>query len=246
MESNMNFLRLINKRVVAATLALAGLGVAPAAHAGVPVIDGAKLIQAIIQGLSWIQQADQMVQQIQQFEAQVQGITTTISKLDSARGLGSILNNPLIRSELPPEMQSATALLDGGGFSGARLAQINGVLSAYSVSPNVNGIAVKGGQASADSFAKMQQVLTSAQARNDQVTDLASQVDMAPDAKASMDLMNRNTIEATRTQIDLTQTIATIEAGRQAEVLRNEADNQQGFVDLKAQAAIDAAALGWQ
>ena len=242
----MKFTRFINKKLAAGLVAIAGICASPAAYAGVPVIDAANLVQAILQALAWVQQAEQMVAQIEQFKQQVQGITTTISKLDSARGLGSILNNPMIRSELPPEMQSATALLDGRPFNGARLGQIQGVLSAYGVQPTVNGISVTIGQANADSIAKMQQILTSAQARNDQVTELASQVDTAPDAKASMDLMNRNTIESVRAQIDLTQAMATIEANHQAEVLRNAADNQQGFVDLKAQAQADAAALGWQ
>lgn len=228
----------------------AGLAAATSgAHAqGIPTYDNANfLIQGIITTVSWVDQADQMLQQIQNLEDNLAQLKTETSKLDLARALGTILNDPNIHNQLPIEMQTASTLLSqGGAFSGSRLTAINSVLSAYGLQNTVNGIPVTGGQIHADILSKMQAVLTSAQTRNDEIDQLASEVDGAPDAKASMDLVNRNVIEQTRTSTDLMQTMATIEANRQAEQLRTEADNQNRFTAMKARAAADATALGWR
>jgi len=217
---------------------------APAAHAGIPVIDGANLAQAIQEVLAWTQQYDQMVQQIQQLDAQIKQTETMTGKLDIARFLGSILNDPNIRLVLPDEMKNYKVLSSGGAYGGSRLTSINALLAGYGVKTTIDGVPTTAGQTSADALLKMQQVLQSAQQRGSQVNSLASQVDASPDAKASMDLMSRNVIEATRVSMDMQQALVTIEANRQAERLRQLSVDQQGLEQMRAKAAATRAELG--
>ena len=232
------------RRLALQLIAVLGIGLAPAAQAGIPVIDGANLIQTIQQTMSWLEQYDQMIQQIDQLADQIEQTKTMTGKLDIARFLGSILNDPNIRFVLPDEMKNFQALAKGNAYGGSRLNAINNLLAGYGVKTAIGGTPTTMGQTSADALLKMQSVLQSAQSRAAQVNSLASQVDSAPDAKASMDLVNRNVIESTRVTMDLQQTLATIEANRQAERLRQLSADQQAFEQLKAKAAATRAELG--
>lgn len=232
------------RRLVLQLVAVLGIGLAPAAHAGIPVIDAANLVETIQQTLSWVEQYEQMVQQIEQLADQIEQTKTMTGKLDIARFLGSILNDPNIRFVLPEEMKNFQALAKGDAYGGSRLHAINNLLSGYGVRTAIGGTPTTMGQTSADALLKMQSVLQSAQSRAAQVNSLASQVDTAEDAKASMDLVNRNVIESTRVAMDLQQTLATVEANRQAERLRQISADQQAFEQLKAKAAATRAELG--
>ena len=219
-------------------------GVQPA-RAGIPVIDVASLVQAILETLAWIQQAQDMIQQIENQAEQIQGIGRTVESLGNARNLGSILNDPNIQALMPDEIRNANQLLlNATAHSPDRLAAIEGALSAYGVQTSINGMDVRNVRGSADALGKMQKVLQSAQARNQQVTSLASRVDTSADAKDSMDMVNRNVIEQTRATGDLTQTIATIEATKQAETLQAIAASQQRLASFRQRAQQSAAAQG--
>jgi type IV secretion system protein VirB5 len=233
------------RRIALQLCLVAGLFGAPVAKAGIPVIDAANLAQAITDGLSWIQQAEQMVQQIQQLADQLRQMEAMTGKLDLARSLGSILNDPQIRQLLPEEMRHHEALGSGGPYGGQRLQSINTLLSAYGITTQINGAPLTAGQTSADALLKMQAVLASVQHRTGQVDALAGQVDTSADAKSSLDLLNRNLIEATRVSMDTQQALATIEANRQAERLRRIAATQQGMAELKAKAQATREALGF-
>lgn len=224
---------------------VAGLFGAPSAEAGIPVIDAANLAQAIVDGLSWIQQAEQMVQQIQQLADQLRQMEAMTGKLDLARALGSILNDPQIRHLLPEEMRNHQALNAGGPYGGQRLQSINTLLSAYGIQTQLNGLPLSTGQTNADALLKMQAVLASVQQRGGQVDALAGQVDTSADAKSSLDLLNRNLIEATRVGMDTQQALATIEANRQAERLRQLAADQRLMADMKARAQATREAMGY-
>jgi len=221
-----------------------GLCATPAAQAGIPVIDAANLAQAIQEVMAWAEQYEQMVQQIEQLDAQIKQTEVMTGKLDIARFLGSILNDPNIRLVLPDEMKNYKVLSSGGAYAGSRLSSINSLLAGYGVKTTIDGVPTTAGQTSADALLKMQQVLQSAQQRGSQVNALASQVDASPDAKASMDLMNRNVIESNRVAMDLQQALVTIEANRQAERLRQLATDQQGIERMSAKAAASRAAWG--
>ena len=232
------------KRAFVALFLAGSLFGAPAAHAGIPVIDVASLVEAIMQVLSWVNQAEQMVQTIEQAEQQIEGIGKTVESLANARNLGTILNDPNIRGVLPDEMRDANALMNGA-YSSTRMDAINGTLSAFGVQSTINGASVNGIRNSADSLAKMQQLLASTQQRNQQVAALADRVDSSADAKDSMDLMNRNVIEATRVNNDMLAAMAAIEADKQAAQLRDVAEVQQHLATFRADAIASARAQGY-
>lgn len=217
---------------------------APPAHAGIPVIDSANLAQAVQELVAWAQQYEQMTQQIQQLNDQIDQTRTMTGKLDVARLLGSILNDPQVRLVLPGEMRNHTALSQGAPYGGSRLDAINTLLAGYGVQTRYGHDPTPAGQTAADALLKMQSVLQSAQLRQNQVNALAARVDSAPDAKASMDLVSRNVIETTRVTMDLQQTLASIEANRQAERLRHLAADQARIDVLRAKAAATRAELG--
>lgn len=195
---------------------------APSFGQGVPVIDAANLVNSLQQVIAWGQQQSQMVQQIQQFAQQIQQMQNMTTKFDAARALGTILNNPAIASTLPPQMINANQLLNAAISSGQQSA-INSILSAYGVPGTTNPTLTQG---SAMTISNMQSVLASTQLRQGQLNQLATRVDSSPDAKDSLDLLNRNVIETANINNQLIQTIAAIEAGRETARLRAVASDQ--------------------
>lgn len=186
------------------------------ARAGIPVIDVAAVAQAIMQVQSWAQQYQQMVSQYTQ-------LTTMTGKLDGARMLGTTLNNPSISAALPAEMQNTAAMLANASVISTSPAALNSILNSFGVTGTGY---VANGQGVADTLSKMQSILTAAQQRQVQIGNLASRVDSSVDAKDSMDLMNRNALENATINNQMMQTMATIEAAKQAETLRIYARNQ--------------------
>lgn len=194
------------------------VGASAPAHAGIPVIDAANLAQAIQEVIAWGQQASDMVKSIQEAKNMVTGIQTTIAKLDGARNLGSILNDPNIRAVLPSEMQNAVGVLMSPSGVTSNAASMSNVLASF-------GITVPTGRISkaaefADLFLKSQAILQSAQTRDAQLTQLATAVDGAPDAKASSDLVARNSIENARIMNTLVQQMAAMEMAKQQAEMR--------------------------
>ena len=204
------------------------------ARAGIPVIDGTNLAQQIQQVVSWGQQARQMISQIQQLQQQFQQLQTMTSKLEGVRSLGSILNDPSIRSGLPPEMRDATQLLLNPSALAISQASLTQILASFGVNTALDPNA---GKSMADSLGRVQQILASTQTRQTQLTALATRVDSTSDAKDSLDLLNRNTLEAANINNQMLQTMATLEAARQVAELKRLADNQAYFSALKAGAA---------
>jgi type IV secretion system protein VirB5 len=209
------------KRLVS-VLALAGVLGGTSAHAGIPVLDVANLANSLQQVIAWggqSGQSSQMVQQIQQYAQQIQQMQDMNQKFNAARNLGTILNNPAIRSMLPPEMQNANQILSSA-ISGQQQSAVNSILAAYSMPATGSQQAAQG---SALVVSNMQSVLASGQARQTQLNQLAARVDASPDAKSSLDLLNRNVLESASASNQLMETIASIEANRAANELREEA-----------------------
>ena len=98
--------------IVAISLsALLSSGYSAPARAGIPVIDVASLAEAIQNTLAWIQQYQQMVQQYEQLRQQYQALT-------GSRNLGEILNNPLLRDSVPPDVMQIYNAVQTGGING--------------------------------------------------------------------------------------------------------------------------------
>ncbi len=203
------------------------------ARAGIPVIDVAAIAQAIMQVQAWAQQYQQMVTQYTQ-------LTTMTGKLDGARMLGTTLNNPSISAALPAEMQNTAAMLANASVISTSPAALTSILNSFGVTGTGY---VANGQGVADTLSKMHSILTAAQQRQSQIGNLASRVDSSSDAKDSLDLMNRNVLENATINNQMMQTMATIEAAKQAEVLRLAARNQSHSAARKTGA--DAAVINY-
>lgn len=99
-------------KTIATTLAAAAAFSAAPAHAqGIPVIDIQSILQAILAGLQYATEIENQVTQIEQLGSQVQAIT-------GSRGLGAILNNPLIQNYLPQDTTNILRQVDALGTQG--------------------------------------------------------------------------------------------------------------------------------
>jgi type IV secretion system protein VirB5 len=156
------------------------------------------------------------------------------AKLDGMRSLGSILNDPGIKAALPPEMRDAAQMLVNPSATGTSQANIDGILASFGVKTTLDPNA---GKQLADSLGKAQAILTSTQQRQTQLQNLASRVDSSADAKESMDLLNRNTLEVANITNQQIQTQALLDAARQATELANIARSQKSSQDMATGAA---------
>lgn len=223
----MNIRRIFSSLFVSALMLFSSVP----AKAGIPVIDGANLAQAIQEILAWGQQAQQMVDQLQQLQQQYQQLQTMTTKLEGIRNLGTILNDPSIRASLPPEMRDATQLLMNPSALATSQANLNQILTSFGIDKSRNPTA---GQAAADSLGRTQQILASSEARTAQLAQLAARVDTTVDAKDSLDMMNRNVLETANINNQMMQTMAALEAARQAAELKRLAENQKYFANLNS------------
>lgn len=215
----MSIRKIVTSGVVGAAFVL---GAVPA-HAGIPVFDGTAIAQQIQQVIAWSQQYQQMVETIQKYQQQIVQMQTMTSKLDGLRNLGTILNDPAINASLPTEMRNIATVLANPSALTSNPAAINSILASFGVTATANPDAGKG---NADALGKVQSIMSAAQQRVAQLQQLATRVDGSTDAKTSLDLLNRNTIEVASINNQLMQTMASIEASRQSEELRQLAKSQ--------------------
>ncbi|WP_395006673.1 type IV secretion system protein [Undibacterium sp.] len=211
------------------------------ARAGIPVIDGSNLAQQIQQVLSWGQQAQQMLDQINKLQQQFQQLQTMTQKLDGGRGLGSILQNPAIANALPPEMRDAAQLLLNPSAMSSSPAAISSVLASFGITQT--GI-VTAAQGNADALSKAQAILAASQQRQTQLQSLGLRVDGAADAKESLDLLNRNTLETASIQNQMMQTMASIEAAKQQQELAQAAQIQRDTATSTSRLAAPVRLMG--
>jgi len=227
----MSFRKFISSAAASVLMLFAALPAHAGIPAGIPVTDGGNLAQAIQQVFAWGKQARQMLDQYNKLQEQYSQLQAMTGKLDGARSLGTILNDPSIRTSLPPEMRDSTYLLlnpSTPATSAANLAQIR---TSFGVNTAINPNA---GAAAADTLGRAQQILASTQTRQTQLQALATRVDTTADAKDSLDMMNRNVLEAASINNQMTQTMASLEASRQAAELRRLAENQTFFSNLNS------------
>jgi type IV secretion system protein VirB5 len=226
--------------LVIAIFVVSGLFAARPAHAGIPVYDGSVFAQQIQQVIAWGKQAQQMVDQVNRLQQQFQQLQTMTNKLDAARALGSILNDPLIKSTLPLEMQNASQLLLNPSALTTNPASINNILASFGITSPAGTAATS---SSADAFGKSQAILTSTQQRQTQLQSLAGRVDGAVDAKESLDLLNRNTLEVANINNQLVQTIASLDNARRAQEMRESAELQDFAGKLRSGGAAPIRAI---
>jgi type IV secretion system protein VirB5 len=88
------------------------------AHAGVPVIDVASLVQAVMEVANAIDQLMEMKQQYDQMVTQVKQAKQQYESLTKARGLGDVLNNPMLQNYVPKEAGSVFKAINSAGTTG--------------------------------------------------------------------------------------------------------------------------------
>lgn len=226
----MNFRKFFSSAAISTVMLFAAVP----ARAGIPVLDAANLANSIQQVLAWAQQAGDMVNQLNQLQQQFQQLQTMTAKLDGVRNLGSILNDPNIRAALPPEMRNSAQLLLNPAALATSQGNLSQILTSFGVDTSSNPTA---GQSAADTLGRVQQILASSQSRSTQLEQLARRVDTTADAKDSLDMVNRNVLEAASINNQMTQTMAALEAARQAAELKRLAENQAYFANVKAAGA---------
>lgn len=101
----------IASKVSAAALTLMVTLSPQVARAGIPVIDATNLVQAIQQVVAWSKQLIEMRNQLLQAKQHFDAIT-------GGRGLGAILNDPLLQDYIPAEARDVLSTLETSGYGG--------------------------------------------------------------------------------------------------------------------------------
>lgn len=96
-----------------ASAAVVSLALQPPAGCaqGIPVIDAANLVQTIQQVIHDITKIQNQVQQIVQLQQQ-------LASMNGVRGLGTILNNPLLQGAIPPQAHMVLHTVATNGYDG--------------------------------------------------------------------------------------------------------------------------------
>jgi type IV secretion system protein VirB5 len=173
------------------------------AQAQIPVTDMASLAQQLQQVAAWAQQIqgmkDQLLQQQQLF-----------SSMNGARGIGQLLNNPMLKNSLPADWQNVYASVQSGGYAGLTGAAkaIRDASAIYDCASAPAGAVARCNQelnkvAQDKAFAI--EAYTAAQRRLDNIQALMGQIDNATDTKQVQDLQVRMQAENAMIQNEQTK-----------------------------------------
>jgi type IV secretion system protein VirB5 len=218
----------ISKCILNFVFALTVMFSATQARAGIPTIDVANLVQSIQEVLAWGEQYKQMADSIKAYADQLKQAKTMTEKLDGLRNLGTILNDPNVFAMLPPEMRNTAQLLTQPSSYSSDPNAIRQILGSFGLSASTSGSTVLNSYA--DSIGRAQQLISSTNLRRAQIDRLAMRVDGVKDAKDSLDMLNRNTLEVSRINNDLVASMAAIDAAKQQIELRK-ASYEKTFSD---------------
>jgi type IV secretion system protein VirB5 len=155
----------------------------------------------------WGKQASDMAGQLEQLQATVSTLQNQYNAITGTRNLGDILNNPLLRDYLPPQMQQVYDSVQRGGFSGLT-GSARSIRNASKIFDSCNFIiaederdvcearAVKGAQDK--DFAT--QGFNQARERMNQIDGLMNKINQTKDQKAIEELSARIQIEQANLQ----------------------------------------------
>lgn len=149
----------------------------------------------------------QLIQQITQMKAQfdqMKALNEGFNKITNMGDVASLLNNPAIRSALPKTFSSVESSLRGGGGGGFGDQFASGNQS-Y-VSPGNDFYATELGRQQSENAGQMglaSQMYDAATKRMEGMEQLRQELSQSADAKTTMDLQARLTLEQTFLQIDI-------------------------------------------
>lgn len=198
---------------------------AGAANAGIPVIDVAGLVQAVQEVLQSIQQIENQIRQIEQMEAQVTAIT-------GSRNLGAVLNNPALQNYIPPTATSLMTSIQSVGYSG-----LSGSARTMRDSQMTYNCLDRTGDARTQCQASlaipyqqkafMDDAMSSARGRIDQIQSLMQQINLTTDQKGVDEIQARIAAENALLQHEQTQ----------ISLARGAAEAQQRIAESRAREA---------
>ncbi|WP_413705573.1 P-type DNA transfer protein VirB5 [Ralstonia sp. Ralssp110] len=161
------------------------------AHAtGIPVLDVSNLGQAVLM--------------VQNLKAQIDQLKSEYDALTGNRGLGTILNDPRLRSYLPDQWQSIYDQVKGGSLQG-----ISGAAQQIAAAAGLNGASTTGQQRYYDVIAANKamamQAYNATLGRLNNIQALMQQSNLTQDPAAKADLQNRWSAEYTMVQNEQTR-----------------------------------------
>lgn len=174
---------------LALAMAAAALLPRPAVAQGIPVIDTANLAQTIQQVANDITSIQNQVQQITQLQAQ-------INSLNGMRGLGTILNNPLLKNYVPPEAYNVVNAVNVSGYSGlsATAKALRDVGMVYNCADRTGDARLACQSTLAQPYQHkglLQDAMRSAAGRLNQIQALMGQIDATTDQKSVQEIQAR-------------------------------------------------------
>lgn len=189
------------KQTVRAAAAIAVLAFGSQAHAGIPVIDGANLANSVQQVIAWGKQYTQMVQQIQHLQSQITQAQQTFNSLNGIRGMADLVNNPTLRTYLPPQWSEAMNVISAPGAYTGLSGSVNAIrdasklvdIAGIGLDPTSDvGRAFQGSQNQAATNRALGEAgYKAASDRIASIQTLLDKVNAAPDQKDILDLQAR-------------------------------------------------------
>ena len=173
----------IMSAILASSLLVGSVAVAPTASAGIPVIDAGSIAQAVQQVIHMKTQIDNQISQIRNMEAQYKSIT-------GSRNLGQLLNDPAMRNYLPQDYANLYDAIKSGNTSKLSRSLDNIAKQEKTYASQKNG-ADRYATQSLITKASSIQALEAQSKRLDNIQNLMGQINLATDPKAAQDLSNR-------------------------------------------------------
>ncbi|MBE2242169.1 MAG: type IV secretion system protein [Burkholderiaceae bacterium] len=156
---------------------------------GIPVIDAANLVQTVQQVVNDITKINNQVQQITQLQSQ-------LASMNGLRGLGTILDNPLLRNYVPAQAYELFNAVDSSGYAG--LGSTAKVLRDAGMVYNCDDLAGAARTTCQAALARpyqqkglLQDAMNAAASRLSQISSLMGQVDATSDQKAVLEIQAR-------------------------------------------------------
>ncbi len=181
---------------------------------GIPVIDAANLVQTVQQVVNDITKINNQVQQIGQLQSQ-------LASMNGVRGLGTILDNPLLRNYVPEKAYALVNAVDTSGYAG--LGSTAKALRDAGMVYNCGDMAGAARTACQAALAQpyqhkglLQDAMNAAASRLSQIGALMGRVDATSDQKAVLEIQARIGAESAllaheMSQIQMLQSMADAE-----------------------------------
>jgi len=237
------------------TLALPATSAFAIGGLGDVVFDPTNYAQAVKQVQAWQQQYNQMAQSIAKAQATFQQVKAQVDALTGNRGFGDLLNNPLLRNMVPPDLSSTLASLNSTGALSGQALTLRNATMVYDCGDLGDASAKTACQAllgqNAQAQVIQQDILALLNQRTTRIDALRAQISATQDPKAIAELQAR--LEAEQAQVSNDQNkiavanamlAASQTAAAQAEIERVNAlmaTNKTSALD-----GFDFTALGYQ